>query len=128
MKVTTIQTEVTTNYNLVDFKIDVSNEETVARLFSSLIFIYKDSFAFVREVVQNSYDAIVELWELKYKSSISLDDFLIKHPIIFKLNDIDDTYYVEISESHGIGISPERITKIFEFVSYFVLRISCLFC
>lgn len=117
MKVTTIQTEVTTNYNLVDFKIDVSNEETVARLFSSLIFIYKDSFAFVREVVQNSYDAIVELWELKYKSSISLDDFLIKHPIIFKLNDIDDTYYVEISESHGIGISPERISKIFEFVS-----------
>lgn len=117
MKITQENITVESNYNLVNFKIDVSNEETLARLFQSLIFIYKDPFSFVREITQNSYDAVVELWEKNYKNDISLDDFLIKNPIIVSLVDAKDFYILEIKESHGIGISKDRMQNIFQFVS-----------
>lgn len=117
MKVIHEKVNIESNYDLINFKIDVTNEETIARLFQSLIFIYKDPFSFVRELTQNAYDAIVELWENKYKDSISLDNFLIKNPIIISLTSSSDSYLFEIKETHGIGISKERMQNIFQFVS-----------
>lgn len=118
MKITSVAKQIETNYKSEEFQINVTDESSLARLFQSLILIYKDPFSFVREFVQNAYDAVVELWELKYSNVYSLDQFLIDNPIIVSLlKDNLDKQYIEISETKGIGISPERINNTYKILT-----------
>lgn len=98
-----------------ELKIDLLDEATITKLYRSIILIYENKFSFIREFVQNAYDAVVEIWENKYTDIIALDKFLIENPIILVMyKDESDKLYIEIKETKGAGISKDRMLNIFE--------------
>ncbi|HMT01729.1 MAG TPA: ATP-binding protein [Burkholderiales bacterium] len=117
MKVNTQVSSISKSYSEKKFEIDFNDEISLGKLFQSLIMIYKDKFSFVREFVQNAYDAVVEVWETNYENSISLDEFLIKNPILVSLYKDSKGNYFEVKETKGIGISPERMDNMFRFLT-----------
>lgn len=117
MKINNDVIEITKSYTERNFEIDITNEDNFSRLFSSLINVYSNKFSFIREFVQNAYDAVVEVWELKYKNDIDLNDFLLENPIVVSLFKDNKGTYIEIKETKGIGISPDRIDNMFLFLT-----------
>ena len=117
MKNNTVESVMSKSYSEKKFQIDFNDEVSLGKLFQSLIMIYKDKFSFVREFVQNAYDAVVEVWENDYQDSISLDNFLIQNPIIVSLYKDNKGNYFEVKETKGIGISPERMDNMFLFLT-----------
>lgn len=98
-----------------ELKIDLLDEATITKLYRSIILIYENKFSFIREFVQNAYDAVVEIWENKYINILPLDKFLIENPIILGMyKDESDKLYIEIKETKGAGISKDRMLNIFE--------------
>lgn len=105
----------TDSTHIRELKIDLLDEATITKLYRSIILIYENKFSFIREFVQNAYDAVVEIWENKYTDIIALDKFLIENPIVLRMyKDESDKLYVEIKETKGVGISQHRMLNIFE--------------
>ena len=117
MKEQVIDHQITKTYKEQRFELDINNDATLGRLFQSLIMIYSDKFSFIREFVQNAYDAVVEMWENKYTSTIDLNTFLINNPIVVSLYEDAIGQYIEIKETEGIGMSEDRIDNMFRFVT-----------
>lgn len=117
MKTNVLNAEITKSYKEHNFEIDISSEDNLGRLFSSLINIYSNKFSFIREFVQNAYDAVVEIWELEYRNVIDLDTFLIENPIILSLYEDTKGTYIEIKETKGVGISPDRMDTMFKYLT-----------
>lgn len=92
------------------FTIDVDDIESESKLWSSSIDIYSNRFRFITEIVSNAYDATVEKAELL---GINPEEFIKDNPIIVRVDRDGGGLFVEIEESNGIGISPERVNKVF---------------